>query len=539
MLPRRDPGVVLRATAAMLMVVVLLGACSSVTGSERPANAGTATTSMPVGNSRRSEGVELRPLSASTDLKIVDDRNREVLLRGANVNSLGEYWQGVPDQPSTLPVTGADWDAMAARGLSAVRLIVSWSRLEPERGRIDTGYLDQVEAQVEAAAARGIYTIIDMHQDAYSAFISTPDPATCPPGTQPAKGWDGAPRWATITDGASTCLRGGDRNSSPAVIAAWNHFYDNTDGIRDRFAATWGEVARRFAGRSEVAGYNLLNEPEVSRPGAELTPRYDKVVVDAVNAIRAAEQGAPFPHLIIVEPALPAGNPSYGLVIPDPVRIGVSPVGIVAGPHNYAESINNGLNLTIEGTNDLFLNVATGLGVPVWVGEYGFWGIEPETLAKVQRFAADQDKRVLGGAWWQWRQSCGDPHAVQWSDGAVRTLEVPAHTSRHLNALECPGNKDLGPTAEFMDVLGRAYPRAAPGRIAMLTSDAATGAFALEAASAPAGETLIVWTPTPATTHRVTGTGLGDIVEHAVPGGRMITAVVTTGGAYALRVTRA
>jgi len=78
---------------------------------------------------------------------------------------------------------------------SVVRLVVHWSRLEPERGHID------------------------MHQDAYSAFIYTPESETCPEDAWPGNSWDGAPEWATLTDGPSACVTG-DRDSAPAVAAA-------------------------------------------------------------------------------------------------------------------------------------------------------------------------------------------------------------------------------------------------------------------------------------------------------------------------------
>ena len=58
--------------------------------------------------------IELRPVSVSDDRRIVDDLDREVILRGANVNSLGEYWQGDPDHPPTIPVSEDGWDEMAA-----------------------------------------------------------------------------------------------------------------------------------------------------------------------------------------------------------------------------------------------------------------------------------------------------------------------------------------------------------------------------------------------------------------------------------------
>ncbi|NLD76371.1 MAG: glycoside hydrolase family 5 protein [Acidimicrobiales bacterium] len=481
--------------------------------------------------------IELRPLTTSPDLRIVDDLGRDVLLRGANVNSLAEYWQGVPSLATTVAMTDADWDLMASHGFSVVRLLVTWSRIQPTRGVIDETYLDQVEAHVEAAAARGIYTVIDMHQDAYSSFISsTPaQAAECPAGTTPAKGWDGAPEWATLTDGLSTCLTGSDRNSSPAVTRAWNNFYDDVEGIRGEFVEAWAAVAGRFAGRPEVAGYDLLNEPEASRPSAELTPIYEDLLADVALAIRAAEADADFDHLLIVEPALPAGDNANGLVIPDPARVGLGTTGIVASVHNYAESISvPGLDLGIEAMNDLIVQITGDLGVATWGGEYGFWDTQPTTLAKVRRYAVDEDAHALGGAWWQWRQACGDPHAVRWQDGVV---VGPGTEQTHLNRLGCPGDVDLGPNGEFLEVLGRAYPRATPGRITKLTSAPDSGALVVQASAAASdvGEELVVWAPAlDGVDQSITVEGLRDLEVHEVPGGRILTAEVVSGGAYQL-----
>lgn len=480
--------------------------------------------------------LELRPLQTSADQAIVDDLGRQVLLRGANVNSLGRYWQGVPTLPATLPVTADDWDTMAEHGFSVIRLIMTWSLLEPSRGVIDHAYLDQIADHVDAAAERGIYTVLDMHQDAWTDTIFTKRADDCPPGTTPAKGWDGAPAWATITDGASSCLEGGDRNSSPAVTNAWNHFYADTDGIRTALAATWGAVAQRFAGRPEIAGYDLLNEPEVSGPAETIAPGYDAFIADAVTAIRNAEAaaGAEFDHLIFVEPAVPAADLSRGIVIPDPERIGLGTDNVVAAPHNYGESIQS--FVSIEAMSDLIDGFADQMGVPVWVGEYGFWSTSPATMDQVYRYAANEDAKIQGGAWWQWRQSCGDPHSVQWVDGQV---VAPQGVEPQLNLLECPDNIDRGPNDAFLDVLGRAYPRATPGRVQTLSSDPDTGVFTMVATASAdvVGEPLVVWTPTQNdAAHRVQTRGLHDLVEHDVPGGRILTATVSGTGDYALTV---
>ncbi len=469
---------------------------------------------------------ELRPLSVSDDNRIVDDLDREVLLRGVNITSLGEYWQGDPDYSPTLPTTDADWDAMAARGLSVIRLVVHWSRLEPEEGQIDGAYLDEIDGYVAEAAEHGIYTVIDMHQDAYSAFIYTAEDEICPEDSWPGKGWDGAPEWATLTDGLSTCVIG-DRNSAPAVVAAWNHFYDNTDGIRDRFVASWAAVAERFAGRPEVAGYDLINEPETSRPASELTPIYDELLTELITAIR----GAGAQQLIFLEPTIPAGDQAMGLILADPVRMGVESFNLVGSTHNYAESIDV-TGLSLEMTNDLIWAMAEAQGTGVWIGEYGFWSTSAETLEVAARYAADEDNNAQGGAWWQWRQPCGDPHSVHRVEGGWE----PGDTIVHLNSMDCVEGVDLGPTEAFMVLLSRGYPRVTPGRIQLLQSDPETGQLLLEARSAKAGEMVVVWTPTEASTHEAWAEGLDELLEHVVEGGRLLTATVSDNGSYSIGV---
>ena len=469
---------------------------------------------------------QLRSLSVSDDNRIVDDLDREVLLRGVNITSLGEYWQGSPDHPSVLPTTGDDWDAMAARGLSVIRLVVHWSRLEPEREQIDQAYLDEIDAAVTEAAAHGLYTVIDMHQDAYSAFIYTSDDETCPKGSSPGKGWDGAPAWASLTDGLSTCVTG-DRNSAPAVVAAWNHFYDNSEGIRDRFVASWAALAERFAQRPEVAGYDLLNEPDTSRPASELTPLYDELLAEVIAVIRAAGSQ----QLIFLEPMIPAGDGANGLVYPDPERMGVEPFNLVGSTHNYAESIDT-TGLSLETTNDLIWSLAETQGTGVWIGEYGFWCISSEVLDVAARYAADEDEHAQGGAWWQWRQPCGDPHSLHYEDGGWH----PSDTVVHLNSLDCVTGTDLGPTEEFLKLLGRGYPRAAPGRIELLQSDPDSGELVLEAEADRVGQAVVLWTPTQASSHQAWVEGLDSLTERAVPGGRILMATVAAEGRYAMGV---
>jgi endoglycosylceramidase len=510
-----------RTAIASVVIAVLLGACSNGTDSGVKTTS-TASTTPTVGTL-----IELRPLHVERQ-RIMDDRGRQILLRGANVNALGQYAQADPKTAPTAPVTTKDWSAMAANGFSVVRLIVSWSLLEPERGKVDQAYVSKVKDAVRAANDHGIYVVIDVHQDAWSMFSATPKGTTCPPGTQAVIGWDGAPKWATIDDGATTCLPpGAERESAPAVQRAFVNFYANTDGIADQLTQVWATLGGEFADLAGVAGYDLLNEPNQVEPKEQTQVAYSQWVQRTIEAIRAAEQkaGSSTPKPVFVEPLQLYPLPNNGLLPPY-----LHDSNIVFAPHNYAESIYD--YITLEQTFDIEQTSAKELGAPLWTGEYGWWDTKPSTLAVATRYAVKEDQTITGGTWWQWRQTCGDPHSVGGPGKPATTDHV------HLITRACtphPGvahDSDLRYTEEFLRILGRSYPRAAPGAITALTSDPATGRLTTSGSAAIKGAELVVWLPTVDGSAKLTPTttdGLGDVMLRKVAGGRILTATATGG----------
>jgi endoglycosylceramidase len=503
----------------------VLAACSGGSGdSDDRSDATTTAPALPT----TGDLVELRPLSVS-DQRIVDDRGRQVLLRGANVNALGEYAQADPATAPTAPLTDQDWDDMAANGFSVVRLVMSWSRLEPERGRIDQDYVDEVRAAVEAANDRGIYVVLDVHQDAWGMASATPPGTECPPGTEPSIGWDGAPVWATITDGATTCRSpGSQREAAPAVQAAFAHFYANTDGIADRLTQVWAELAAEFTAVPGVAGYDLINEPNAVQPRDQNQVAYSQWVQRTIEAIRAAEQRAadagPGPKPVFAEPLqlypLP-GNALLPQYVHDP--------NLVFAPHNYAESITD--ILTVEQTFAIDQQGADELDAALWIGEYGFWDTSPATLEVATRYAAEEDRRVLGGAWWQWRQTCGDPHSVG-GPGVPATADQVHLITRDCTAGDGGFDTDAGATTEFLRILGRAFPRAAPGQVTTLSSQPGSGGLSVAGTAAEGGTELVVWLPdveAAADAQPTATAGLEDVTLRAVRGGRILTATAEGG----------
>lgn len=460
---------------------------------------------------------------------IFDDLGREVILRGINLNSLGDYYQASPELPAVFEFEPEFLTAMAAQGFNVVRLLIHWSALEPERGSIDRAYLQRIRAAVDAAAAAGVYVVLDMHQDAWGKYIATPEGTVCPPNSEPAIGWDGAPSWATLTDGASTC-RNGSRENAPAVVEAFRSFYTDRDGIMGRLVATWAEVAREFAGDTTVAGYDLLNEPffvDINRPqtAAELGTFYAR----AIAAIRAAEaEAGGFSHIVFFEPLV-----NFPLPSSQPPADFSTDTNLVFAPHTYAESFNP---LLLSQVFPLMQRAAARYGTTFWIGEYGWFGDPAQDIEPLRRFGRLEDQYRVGSAWWQWLQACGDPHHLQGLVAAGNFAPQPEDVGRQqtqYHMIYCPEDAYSEPIPEFRVILARPRPLAAPGRLLALESDGEAGTMRLEgdAAGAAPGAKLEIWAAerggqTPA----LTGTGLGAVTVTPVAGGFRIAAEVS--GAY-------
>ena len=458
---------------------------------------------------------------------LATDDGREVLLRGINVQQLGDYFQADPAQPTTFPLTRADFAGIRRLGFSVVRLTMSWSALQPERGAFDAAYVARIREAVGWAEAEGLYVVLDMHQDAWGKFIATKPGEACPPGFAPAVGWDGAPEWATFTDGLSTCRAGNTRELSPAVAQAFTSFYLDREGIQSELVATWGRLAREFGGENAVAGYDLLNEPHPGfLPGVNEGVPLGRFYARAIEAIRAGEAAAPggFAHPVYFEPSV-LWSGAGGDTLPPPGF--TSDPQIVFAPHIYAESItldrNVGLTaVSVEQGWRVAREAAASYGAPLWSGEWGWFGSPEDDLGKLERYAAQEDAALAGGAWWVWRQPCGDPHVVGFP-GA----------SGSLNRYECPGDKPLGLTLPFTEVLSRAYPRLAPGRLTALRSDHRTGVFEMAGKRESGSCQLDAWVPGEEPPE-LSGENLSRIDAVKAPGGWRVSGCAGD-GAWTLR----
>lgn len=77
--------------------------------------------------------------------------------------------EGSIDPETSL--TEADMDNMVTWGVNFVRLGVMWEAVERREGAYDMAYLDRVEKVINDLGKRGIYVLVDAHQDVMAKDI--------------------------------------------------------------------------------------------------------------------------------------------------------------------------------------------------------------------------------------------------------------------------------------------------------------------------------------------------------------------------------
>lgn len=277
-----------------------------------------------------------------------DQAGGVVVLRGLNVAGDSKVPPFRPiDDPALL-------DGFPEWGVNVARLLFTWEAFEPTRGSYDESYFAYYLATIAALHERGVYVIVDLHQDAFSRF------ATDGCG-------EGMPEWAVSAATQKHTPDNGPNCSSWGIKfildtdthRCWDDFYADTDGVRTRYLTLLDTLASRLSSHPAVIGYDMLNEPwgdEVKQLG----PLYE----DAAKVIRAH---APETILFVSPQALTSGGQDTKLVRPSFENFAYS-------PHFY----DGGIVLAHIWTgSDLKEPVgrmekqAVTWNVPLFVGEFG------------------------------------------------------------------------------------------------------------------------------------------------------------------------
>lgn len=342
------------------------------------------------------------------------------LFRGVNLSGRSKSPPFLPfDDPAPL-------DQLRAWGFNVLRLLVIWEALEPERGRVDESYLAAVSRVVDAAEQRGLYVIVDMHQDLYARAL----------------GGDGAPPWATRHDGPPAS---GPRwfmhyLRSSAVQANFADFWRDEDGLRTAYLETMARLVTWMNGHPNVIGYDFFNEPMAPMVDV-VSGRFESEDLRDFNAecARVLERAEGPARLQFIEPC-----PLVAFGVPSRLVHELGPTAVFA-PHIYdigALGIRryhprvSTYPLALETVTDW----ASAHDMPLLIGEFGALN----GIARAREMLEDECRMLdrVFASWTAWHYDVVGP---EWNDEDASIVMVG------------------GAEREFTISLIRPYPRAIAG----------------------------------------------------------------------------
>lgn len=282
---------------------------------------------------------------------IRDPEGRTVILHGAN---LAGAHKSPPYFGFHLP---ADYQRLRdSWGMNAIRFLVVWAAIEPQKGVYDSAYLDSVAMRIKWAEDAGLLVVIDMHQDLYGEGFNG----------------DGAPRW-TCDEARYAAFKPRDpwflSYLDPNMGACYDAFW-TSDELQSHYVEAWRRLAERLKDSPAILGFDPMNEPywgtypisafELDR----LEPFYVKVV----HAVRGEAKG----WLAFLEPSSSRNQGFSTGLEPFPFS------DVVYSPHSYDSVAEGGGGFDpatrrgpYVGNIVKLAGEAQALGAALWIGEFG------------------------------------------------------------------------------------------------------------------------------------------------------------------------
>lgn len=439
-----------RATSLLLplLIAALPSGCGSDSGGSSttgtPEDAGACSLAAPALPDARlhQDGTRLR-----------DALGRVVVLRGVNAGGRSKFAPFAPfDYPegSYDSALAAYLDRAASWGINALRVPFTWAAIEPAQGMDDAAYLDRYQAILDGAWARGMYTIIDFHQDIYAEiYCGDGFPAWTVPDPKPAPHHDCAD-WSShyFTD--------------IEMMAAFDAFWAPGSAVMASYAGLWDRLAARFKDTPGVIGFELINEPGWG--SADLQTFEATTLTDFYSTMIARVRQAAPDTLIFFD----ATGPDAGIADTSVAR--PAGEGLVFAPHYYqigALTGGGGDPATVLLSLTKWKNKGKAYDVPVLLGEFGVTNTTADPVAYMAAHYDALDALGLSGT--QWEYSAADE---LWN-------------AEDLSLVRADGTEN--PIAE---AIVRPFPRAVAGEDPLFSYDRATRGFTLSY-TAPSGVTEI------------------------------------------------
>lgn len=314
----------------------------------------TATFGLP--RSTTSGGLQWLQANGSS---IVREDDASVILRGTNLPPLDRTI--VTESKYALYLdTAKSW------GFNVVRLPIFWAQLEPSNGRYGIAYVDMIVKITDLAEQKGMYIVVDMHQDRMKGF----------------------PSWILAK------FKGTDQ----AALGFWSN-----PTLQGELIKAWSSLALRLKEEKAIFGYDLLNEPYGgSIPWQDFAPILNEFYTKLISEIRSVD----LRHAILFEPV--EGTCILG------EHIALKPEGdnIIFSPHTYVRGQGGYLE-------SIFLQLhrlsADAWNVPLWIGEFGGTTVDASDRDSLNSLSSMLDlfnRYGLGWAYWTLADISGIPHLI-------------------------------------------------------------------------------------------------------------------------------
>ncbi|MEP7123164.1 MAG: cellulase family glycosylhydrolase [Byssovorax sp.] len=328
----------------------------------------------------RAEGTQLR-----------DALGRVVVLRGVNAGGRSKLPPFAPfdfADGAYDAALGAYLDRAASWGINTLRVPFTWEAVEPTEGADDEAFLKRYDALLDAAWKRGMFTVVDFHQDIYAAVLCGDGfPAWTLSGPQPAPHHD-CPGWGTkyLTD--------------PAVRAAFDAFWADGSKARAAYEKLWDRVATRYGDWPGVIGFEPFNEPA---PGSADPDLWEATTLTTFYTGIAARIHAAAPASLVFLDATGIDSILASTQLARPQGD-----GIVFAPHYYQPAALNGSTPdpgSVRGAVQRWANVGAKWKVPVLLGEFGATSSTPGATGYLTAHFDALDALGVSGTEWEYSTS--------------------------------------------------------------------------------------------------------------------------------------
>jgi endoglycosylceramidase len=375
-------------------------------------------------------------------MELRDALGRVVFLRGVNAGGRSKFAPYVPfDFAATSfdAALGAYMDRAASWGIDVLRVPFTWAAVEPVQGMDDPTYLMRLDAILDAAWARGMFTVVDFHQDVYAeVFCGDGFPAWTVPTVMTAPHHD-CPNWSA------------EYFSDTQVGAAFDAFWAAGSTVQTAYAALWDRMVMRYADKPGVVGFEPFNEPGW---GSANIQTFEATTLTSFYSTMIARMRAKAPKSLVFFDATGIDGATVSTSLGRPTGD-----GIVFAPHYYQ-------NGALDGSGGLANTVSSALGkwrhqgqlwnVPVFVGEFGISNTSPDTAAYMTAHFDALDALGIGGTEWEY------------------SVSTDLWNSENLSLANADGTE-----TPMAAAIVRPYPRAVAGDQVTFKLDATTRGFTL------------------------------------------------------------